>query len=61
MYSLILVRQFYYPIKEEKHDMFDIHEAIDPVNKWFIDVEPKVAKLIPQLNFPIVDCFRNQT
>ena len=61
VYSIILVRQFYHPIKEEKRDVFDIHEAIDPMNQWFMDVEPKLEKLIPQLNFPIVDCFRNRT
>ena len=61
VYSIILVRQFNHPIKEEKQDVFDIHEAIDPMNQWFMDVEPKLEKLIPQLNFPIVDCFRNRT
>ena len=59
MYSVILVRQLYSPIKEEKRDVFDIHEAIDPINQWFIDVKPKVERLTPRLNFPVVDCYRN--
>lgn len=60
MYSIILVKQFYNPIREEKRDAFDIHEVIDPMNQWFMDVEPELDKLIPQLDFPIVDCFRNK-
>ena len=60
VYSIILVKQFYNPIREEKRDAFDIHEVIDPMNQWFMDVEPELDKLIPQLDFPIVDCFRNK-
>ena len=48
-------------MKKEQHDIFNLHEEVDPINDWFLDLEPKVEKLLSTNNFPIVDCFRNRT
>ena len=60
IYNIILVRQLNTPMKEEQHDIFNLHEEVDPINDWFLDLEPKIEKLL-STDFPIVDCFRNRT
>ena len=60
IYNIILVRQLNTPMKEEQHDIFNLHEEVDPIRDWFLDIEPKVEKAL-SANFPIVDCFRNRT
>ena len=62
-YSIVLIRQLKIPLHNEDHKIFDLHEELDPMEEWFLDLSPKIENILSrmEINYPVVDCFRNQT